>query len=89
MSWGAGVVRWNSGGAVGEQNGNAVDDGIAAIAGGTADAVGVNGERLAASGADEPAEIVGLQRHGDRLLVVSCQLSVGRQIRRFWLRESE
>lgn len=79
MSWGAGVVPWDSGGAVGEQDGDAFDDGVAAIAGRAADAVGVDGEGLATDGADEPAEIVGLQRHRNRVLVVRCPLK--RQIR--------
>ena len=62
----------SSGGAVGEQDGDAVDDGIAAVACGAEDEVGLECERLAANGADEPLEIVGREGHRDKVLRAGC-----------------
>ena len=45
--------------AAGEQDGQAVDDGIAAVAGGAEDGVGLESERGVAYGADQAAKIVG------------------------------
>ena len=51
-------VKWSegSGGAVGEQDGDAVEDGIAAVAAGAAHGVCVESEGMAADRADQPAE---------------------------------
>jgi hypothetical protein len=54
--------------AVGEQDGDAVDDGITAAAAGAAYSVRVRQEGLAADGADEPAEVFGLEGHRNRVL---------------------
>jgi hypothetical protein len=59
----------DSGGAIGEQDGNAVDDGIAAIAAGAAHGARIQREGLAADGADEESEWSGLEReHRERVL---------------------
>ena len=57
------VTRWtrrvpDSGGAIGEQNGDTVDDGIAAIASGAAHAGRVEREGFTADGAGEEREVV-------------------------------
>jgi hypothetical protein len=52
-----------SGGAVGKQDGDAIDDGIAAAASGAAHYVRILREGLAADRADEPAEVFGLEGH--------------------------
>jgi hypothetical protein len=53
----------DSGGAVGEQDGDAVDDGVVAAASGAAHGVGLPRERVAADGANEPAEVFGPYGH--------------------------
>jgi hypothetical protein len=58
--------------AVGEENRDAVGDGIAAAAAGAADGFGVRRERLAAEGADEPAKVFGLEGHKDKVLGARC-----------------
>jgi hypothetical protein len=58
----------DSGGAIGQQDGDAVDNGIAAATPGAAHCVRVRREGLPADGADEPAEVFGLEGHGDKVL---------------------
>jgi hypothetical protein len=58
----------DSGGAAGEQDGDAVDDWIAAIATGAAYEGRVERQGLVAYRADEESEVVGLEGHGDRVL---------------------
>ena len=76
------------GGAVCEQDGNAVEDGIAAVAAGAADGVSVESEGLAADRADQPAERFGsgggmgrVGRHGARYKVLGSRVEVRGAVR--------
>ena len=61
---GAGVAG-DSGGAAGQKNGDAIDDGVAAMALSAEDGLRLKGEGVAADGADEDGEVVwSKRRHG-------------------------